>query len=170
MATSVAKYGQGMVYGATIMEGTGRIGFGLAFARHANSISYAKTIKVSGQPVTYRYEETFSDFHVSILATYSHENASKTHVLLLALGPEVNFLTATKQYIVEGYSHSAQVPRLGLGVIARYERVIPAFGRTKAFLSVAGSWMEGAIETDEYAPPAESMGSAAVTAGLAFPF
>jgi hypothetical protein len=172
VATSVSKYASGLVYGVGIMEGTGRFGFGLSLLRFANSTSYEKPIKSGAGEIIYRYQEDFSDFYVSILGTYMRDNSKKGTLMIAGLGPQVHFLAATKQYILEKVSITAHEARLGMGAVLRYERVMGMFGNTTIFVGAAWSWMQSGIEVvgeGEYAPPAEGMTSGTITAGLAFP-
>ena len=170
VTSSASAYGNGLVYGATILEGKGRFGFGISLLRFDNVISYEKTIKQGEETRIYKYQETFADFYLGILGTYTLDNKTRTARFVAGVGPEVHFLTASKQYILEGYSLSARSSRLGFGIMARVERAIPVFGGTRAHLGIGYSWMESGVAVDEYSPPLEGANSLAVTAGLAFPF
>ena len=171
--TPSSNYDTGLVYGAHLFEGSGKIGFGVMADRFVNSITYATVIKSGGEIITYRYDETFSDFFVSILATYWLKNGGKPSQILLAMGPQIHFLTATKEYKLENYAQSARASRLGFGIMLHYQRRIPAFGSMALVLNAAYSWAQsGALVPDvyEYTPPYESISITTVTAGLAFPF
>jgi hypothetical protein len=169
--TPSSNYDAGLVYGAHLFEGSGKIGFGVMADRFVNSIAYQTQIKSGGQTIIYRYEETFSDFYVSILATYWLKNSGSSSRVLLAMGPQIHFLTATKEYKLENYAQSARTSRLGFGVMLHYQRRIWAFGDMALVLNTAYSWAQsGSLMLDEYTPPHESISITTITAGLAFPF
>ena len=173
ITTSQSRYGSGLVYGATIMEGVGRFGFGLSVQRFANSFTSQRMVldTRTGKMVTYAYADRISDFFLTILATYMRANPTKATLLIAGLGPQVHFLTADGDYYIKDSAVTARDSRLGLGAMLRYERAISMFGRT-TFIATAGlSWMQPGIElADEYTPPPEGMTSASITVGLAFPF
>ena len=123
--TSSDNYSSGLVYGASIREGTKRLAFGIGAHRFANSISYEKDVKSGGGTTTHRYEETFRDFFVTILVYVHFPLHKDVDRLLLGCGPQVHFLTATKQYILEKYSETVRDSRLGIQLSARYERIFP---------------------------------------------
>lgn len=170
VTSSASAYGDGLIYGATILEGKGHYGFGISMLRFDNSISYQRVTKQTQGVVVRKYQETFSDFTLGILGTYTRENSSGSARFVAGMGPEVHFLNADRQAITEGYTLSAKSTRLGLGIMARVERVISIFGGTRAHLGAGYSWMESGVPVDEYSPPLGGANSVAVTAGLAFPF
>jgi hypothetical protein len=173
VTTSRAKYGSGFVYGATIMEGVGRFGFGLSMQRFANSFTSQRMVldTRTGKMVTYRYADHISDFFLTILATYMRDNPRRATLLIAGLGPQIHFLAAEGDYYIKGSPVSARDSRLGVGAILRYERVIGMFGGTTLVAAASVSWMESGLElADEYTPPPDGLTSASITVGLAFPF
>ena len=173
VTTSDSRYGSGLVYGATIMEGVGRFGFGLSMQSLSNSFTSERMVldTRTGKMVMYRYANHISDSFLTILATYMRESPGKATLLIAGLGPQIHFLAAEGDYYIKDAPVSARDSRLGVGAMLRYERVIWMFGRT-TFIATAGlSWMQSGIEVaDEYSPPADGMTSASITVGLAFPF
>jgi hypothetical protein len=171
--TSESRYGSGFVYGATIMEGVGSLGFGLSMQRFANSFTSQRMVldTRTGKPVTYRYADHIADFVLTILATYMRDNPRRATLMIAGLGPQVHFLAAEGDYYIEGSPVTARDSRLGLGAMLRYERVVSMFGRTTFVATASLSWMQSGVElADEYTPPPEGMTSASITIGLAFPF
>jgi hypothetical protein len=170
--TASSKFGSGLIYGGTIIEGTGRIGFGITARNFANSISYDRSIKVEEGVQTFQYEEKFSDFYLTVLATYNRRlNRNSTHILT-GIGPQVHFVRATKYFVTDGYSVGARDFRIGIGLLLRLQQRIPAFGRMAFVLTLTQSWAEsgGEISLYDYETPHESLTFSAATAGLAFPF
>jgi hypothetical protein len=168
--TSESKYGSGLVYGVTVMEGTGRFGLGLSLMRFENSWSYESPVKTPQGTTIYKYRENFSDSCIGILGTWMHGKSPKLH-FIAAIGPQIHFLSATRQRVVQGFTDKARESRLGIGALVRYERRIEMFGSTSFVVAASYSWMESGIELwDVYTPPAQGLTSAALTVGLAFPF
>lgn len=170
--TESSKFGSGITYGASIIEGTGRIGFGLTGRRFANSMLYDRSIKVGDGEETYEYEEAFSDFYVTVLATYNMRFGENSTHIVAGMGPQVHFVKATKYFITDGYSVAARDFRLGLGILLRLQQRIPAFGRMAFVVTSTYCWAETGDEMSlyDYQTPQESMAFPSVTAGLAFPF
>jgi len=171
--TGSSKYGDGMIFGASIIEGEGRVGFGIVTSTFSNSITYSVTIPSGDEQQIYNYEEKFSDFFVTILATFRPNLGSQSRHLVGGIGPQVHFLKATKYYITDGYSVSARDFRLGLGIWLRFLQRIHAFGNTAIVITATHSWAEPAgetVEPFEYTVPDEGLAFPTVTAGLAFPF
>jgi hypothetical protein len=172
--TPTSSYGRGFVYGATLTEGTGRIGFGVALRRFSNSIRYDRAIKVGGGETVFEYEEAFADFYLTIMATYNHPAKERSQNRLLAgIGPQVHFVRATKYYITDRYSRGVNETRLGIGFLVRYHRRMEMFGGIAFILSAMHSRTESGTKFNpltDYAPPPESVNPTTVTAGLAFPF
>jgi hypothetical protein len=170
--TESSSFGSGITYGASIIEGTGRIGFGLTGRRFANSVLYDRTIKVGDGEGTFEYEEMFSDFYVTVLATYNMRFGGNSTQIVAGMGPQVHFVKATKYFITDGYSVAARDFRLGLGILLRLQQRIPAFGRMAFVVTSTYSWAETGDEMSlyDYQTPQESMSFPSVTAGLAFPF
>ena len=170
--TESSNFGSGVIYGASIIEGTGRIGFGIAGRRFTNSILYDRSIKVGDAEAVYEYEEAFSDFYVTVLATYNLRFGDNSTHIVAGMGPQVHFVKATKYFITDGYSVAARDFRLGLGILLRLQQRIPAFGRMAFVLTSTYSWAETGNDMGpyDYQTPHESMSFPSVTAGLAFPF
>lgn len=169
VTTSESVYGSGLVYGATIMEGTGRFGLGLSYMRLGNSWFYEHRVKV-GPDSVFRYQEDYVDSYVSILGTWMHGKSPKEQ-FIAGIGPQIHFLSATKHSVVQGSVESARDSRLGIGALVRYRHRIEMFGSMSLVVAAWFSWMESGVEMlDVYTPPAEGMTSAAITVGLAFPF
>jgi hypothetical protein len=172
IATSESKYGSGFAYGATLMEGVGRFGFGLSMRRFANTFTAEKLglDPRTGKTITYRFADKVSDTRLAVLATYMRSVPKKSVLLIAGVGPEIHWLIAQGEY-VKGTEMTSRDSRLGLSAIVRYERLISMFGRATFTTTLAVSWMESGIEyADEYDPPAEGMTSASLTVGVAFPF
>jgi hypothetical protein len=168
--TSESKYGSGLIYGVIVMEGTGRFGLGLSLMRFENSSSYQRPVKIDGDVTVFKYKENFSDSYIGILGTWMHGKSPKVH-FIAAIGPQIHFLSATRQRVVQGFTDKARESRLGIGALVRYERRIEMFGSTSFVVAASYSWMESGIELwDVYTPPAQGLTSAALTVGLAFPF
>jgi hypothetical protein len=174
LVTSSSKYGSALVYGASIMEGKGRFGVGFAFMRFGNSFDSQISVKRDGKVVTARFRETVWDYYVSILGTYMRQSPNKKTLLIAGLGPQIHFLSSNRPNPSGAYTETARDSRLGIGLMARYERVISMFGETTAFVSGSCSWMQSGIPLvdplSEYTPPVDAVTSAALTVGLAFPF
>jgi hypothetical protein len=170
--TETKTYGEGLVYGASIIEGKGRIGFGVALRRFSNSILYDVSIKEASGTLIFQYEEAFSDFYLNILATYNLRFSQNTTHIVAGIGPQVHFVQATKYFITEGYSVSARDYRLGVGAILRLEHRIHAFGRMAFVVNAGYSWADSGDELSiyDYQTPQGSMTFPTITAGLAFPF
>lgn len=170
VVTSEPKYGSGLVYGVSLMEGDGRLGLGLTFLRLESSSSWEKSLKTGEEFTVYRYREELSDSYVGILATWMHGKQPKRR-LVVGAGPQIHFLSATKQYVLEKYALNVRESRLGIGALVRYQRQIEMFGKTSLVVTASYSWMESGVELmGTYAPPADGLTSAALTLGLAFPF
>ncbi len=173
VTTSSSNYGNGLVYGISIIEGEGRIGFAIVTSAFSNSIFYDAEVMSGEAQKIYRYEEKFSDFYITILATFRPSIFDSSSRILGGIGPQVHFLRATKYYITDGYSVSARDFRLGMGIWLRFHRQIHIFGNTAIVITATHSWAQGAgenIEPFEYTVPDEGLAFPAVTAGLAFPF
>ena len=175
LVASSSKYGPALVYGASIMEGKGRFGVGFAFMRFGNSFDSAISRKgQSGEVLTAHFKNTVWDYYVSIFGTYMRVGAKKNTVLIAGLGPQIHFLSSRRLNPTGAYTETARDSRLGIGLMARYERVISMFGETTAFVSGSCSWMQSGIPLvdplSEYTPPVDAVTSAALTVGLAFPF
>jgi hypothetical protein len=173
LAASNSKYGNGFAYGGSIIEGTGRFGFGLSFLSFTNSFTDSVlainpgTMKLENH--VFRGEVT--DFYISVLALYLRDNPKKGVLMLAGFGPEIHFLQASSQDYVADFRSSGSDSRLGMGAILRYEKVIRMFGTATFVVTAAWSWMQAGIEVvDEFTPPTEGMTAGAVTVGLAFPF
>ena len=170
--TSSDNYGSGLTYGASIIEGTGRIGFGISAYRFSNSIAYQTFVKTGEQTTRFDYEEDFSDFYLTIMATYNlRPGGDETH-LMAGLGPQVHFLAATKHFITDRYSVTARDFRLGMGIALRLERRIYAFGSLAFVVTAMWSWAQAGQAFDplyEYQTPAESFTFPTITAGVAWP-
>jgi hypothetical protein len=170
--THSSEFGSGLIYGASIIEGTGRIGFGVTARRFSNSIFYDRSIKVGDGAQTFEYEELFSDFYITVLASYNMRfGENSTHVLAGA-GPQVHFIKATKYFITDGYSVAARDFRMGFGLLLRIQQRVYALGGMAVVLTSTYSWAEsgGELTLYDYGTPGESIAFPAVTAGLAFPF
>ena len=172
--TPTSSYGNGFVYGATITEGTGRIGFGIALRRFSNSIRYDRAIKTGGGEMLFEYEEVYSDFYLTIMATYNHPAKRRgKNYILAGIGPQVHFIRATKYYITDRFSRGVGESRLGIGLLIQYHRRMEMFGGIAFILSAMHSRTESGTEFNpliDYAPPPESVNPTTITAGLAFPF
>lgn len=171
--TGSPSFGSGLTYGATITEGTGRIGFAITFRTFSNSVSYNTEVKSGDDTIIFDYEEEFSDFYISAMPTYSIWVGSRSNHVLLGFGPQVHFVRSEKFYISDGFSMTARDFRLGAGVVLRYERRMEMFGGIAFALTAGQSWSEdGAeyLELYEYRPPPEAISFPIVTAGLAFSF
>lgn len=171
--TSSNNYGSGLTYGGAITEGTGRIGFRVSAQRFSNSISYETLVKTGTGTTLFAYEEDFSDFHVSIMATYNLRSSGSATHLLAGIGPQVHFLHATKHFITDHYSLTARDFRLGMGVLLRLKRRIYAFGSLAFVIAAMYSWAQAGEGFDplyEYRAPAESFTFPTITAGFALPF
>jgi len=169
VSTSSSDYSSGLLYGATITEGTGRIGFAISAHRFSNTLTYQRSVKAGQDMRVYKYEETFSDLCVTIMATLRLRDSRSTNQVFAGLGPEVHLIAARKLYASEGIEETARDGRLGLGGVLRYQRRIWMFGETALVVTGSYSWMASvAPVSGVYAPPSESMSFGAITAGLAF--
>ncbi|MFZ1947662.1 MAG: hypothetical protein WAW06_08950 [bacterium] len=169
--SSSGWYGSGLVYGATIIEGTGNFGTGLTMMRAATSEA-SRTVTKTG---IFRHTDDYSDFCVTLLGTWTRADSTHKTLYWAGLGPQVHIISATRQHTDEGFAESARESRFGIGLLGRCERKIEAFGSVAVALSVACSWMESGIDTSAdpyapFAPPAGAVSSVAVTAGLSLPF
>ncbi len=161
-----------MIIGASIIEGQGRIGFGIVTSTFANSIKYDVSISSGESERVYHYEEEFSDFFVTVLATFRPDQTGSRPVIG-GIGPQVHFLKATKYYITDGYSISARDFRLGIALWLRFHQRIDAFGNTAIVITASHCWAQRAgdnIDPLEYTVPEEALAFPTITAGLAFPF
>jgi len=169
--TSSRDYSFGLVYGVSITEGSGKVGFGVLARRFANTVSWQTEILVDKTIQVFEYQETFSDFYISGMATFNLRNSHNETFLLAGLGPQIHFLTATKLFVVEGVEITGRDFRLGVGAILRYQHSIGMFGGTALVLTGAYSWASSVEAVkDDYAPPTESLTFSTITAGLAFAF
>ncbi len=168
--TTSSEFGNGLVYGLGLTEGSGKIGFGITALRFANTYTGdTTTVTPGGKSYTTDFEETVNDFFITILAIYRLADAKKTHRLLLGAGPQIHLVNSEIQ--IGAIKLSARSSRLGLGLMFRYHRRIEMFGETAFVVTGAYSYVQDvASHTDQYEPPRESLGLATVTAGLAFPF
>ena len=170
IVTSETRYGSGLVYGVSVIEGSGRFGLGISYMRFTNSNSTQRPVKVGQDVIVYKYKEEFSDSYVSVMATWTYSTRAGPR-LIAGVGPQVHFLSATKHYVVERYVQTARESRLGIGATLRYYRGLEIFGGIRLLVAASYSWMESGVEVqDVYAPPPQGLNSAAITAGLAFPF
>ena len=169
--SSDSSLGSGFIYGGSLVEGTGRFGLAISLLGSSNSIFYRHILKTGGGDSVFTYEEKFSDFRLGILGAWIKESAGGITRLIVAIGPEVHFLKATKFSFVQRFSETAREERLGAGALVRYERRLEMFGKMTLTVSGSFSWMESGIRrTDIYTPPPQGATSGALTAGLAFPF
>jgi hypothetical protein len=170
MAASESVYGRGLVYGATLIEGTGRFGLGISYTRFANSLAYEHTVKQGEDVQVFNYKEDLADSYVGIMGIWMPAGSSRGR-LIAGVGPQVHFLSATKHYIVQRFTENARESRLGIGVSVRWQRRLEMFGGISLTAAASCSWMEpGVALPDVYTPPAAGMTSAAFTLGLALPF
>jgi hypothetical protein len=171
--TGSTNFGSGLTYGATITEGTGRIGFAITFRRFSNSISYSTEVKSGEDTIIFDYEEEFSDFYISAMPTYNFWLGSRSNHMLLGFGPQVHFVRSEKFYISDGFSMTARDFRLGAGVVLRYERRMDMFGGVAFALTAGQSWSEDRSDHPDpydYKTPPEAISFPILTAGLAFSF
>jgi hypothetical protein len=171
--TGSINYGSGLVYGATITEGTGRIGFAITFRRFSNSVFYSTEVKSGENTLIFDYEEAFSDFIVSGMPTYNIRIGGYSNHIILGFGPQVHFIRSEKFFVTDGYSMAARDFRLGAGVMLRYERRLEMFGDLAFSLTAGQSWSEDGPDFDsiyEYGTPPEAVAFPTITAGLAFTF
>jgi hypothetical protein len=167
--TPSGTYQDGLIYGLSVTEGTGKLGFGVTAWRFSNT--HPGVIVVDGpdgKPHETEFEESVSDFYITFLAVYRLKPAGKNQ-LMLAGGPQVHFLNSTLQ--VGELSWGARDFRLGMGAMVRYQRRIEMFGKTAFVLAGTYSHMQSvSSRTDQYEVPTASVNIGTVTAGLAFPF
>jgi hypothetical protein len=171
VSTSSSDYSSGLFYGATITEGTGRIGFAVSAHRFSNTITYQTSVKAGQDIRVYKYEEAFSDLCVTVMATLRFRDGQSTNQMFVGLGPQVHLIAARKFYAFEGIEEAAHDGRVGFGGMLRYQRQIRMFGKTALVVTGSYSWMRSVAPVPGiYAPPPESMTFGAITAGLAFAF
>jgi hypothetical protein len=171
LRTSSGWYGSGLVYGVTILEGTGRLGLGITMMRTSSSRAFGTTTKTG----IYRHTDNFADFCLTVLPIWMRADDKHRTVLYAGMGPQVHIITADRQHTDEGFAESVRQSRLGIGLLGRCERKIEAFGDAAVTASAACSWMESGNDTSAdpyapFAPPASSVTSVAVTVGLSLPF
>ena len=168
--TTSSKFGNGLVYGLGLTEGSGKIGFGITALRFTNTYTGdTTTVTSEGKIFTTEIEETVNDFFITILATYHLGGARRTDHLLLGVGPQIHLVNSEIQ--IGDIKLSGRSSRLGLGLIFRYHRRIEMFSGAAFMVSGAYSYVQDvASHTDQYEPPRESLSLGTVTAGLAFPF
>jgi hypothetical protein len=165
--TSRDDYGSAFAYGVSLIEGAGRFGWGFTFLGHSNSTLWESTTKQG----VFRHKEELSDNCLTLLGTWIRQSPEAGTVLVAGLGPQIHFLGGTRIHFDQGYSESARESRLGIGLLGRYERPVPALGSTTFIVTASFSWMEAGVEPVEvYGLPAAALTSGAVTIGLAFPF
>lgn len=165
--TSRDEFGPAFEYGASLIEGTGRFGWGFTLLGHSNSTMWQEVTKAG----VFRHKDELSDNCLTLLGTWMFGDLDAGTLLVAGLGPQIHFLNGTRTHVDQGYSESVRETRLGIGALGRYERPVPALGRTAFVITASVSWMESSVATgDPYQLPTPSVTAAAVTVGLAFPF
>lgn len=180
--TTGDDYGPAVEYGISLMEGTGRFGWGFTFLGHSKSSMWASETKNG----IYRYKEELSSRRLALLGIWIVGNQETPNreargqeppeqearpLLVVGLGPQIYFLKGVKTHLDGGYSESVRENRLGFGALARYERPVPALGGTTFVVTASLSWMESSSPTlDPYQLPTDPVTSGEITVGLAFPF
>jgi hypothetical protein len=165
--TSGDEYGPAFEYGVSLIEGTGKFGWGFTFLGHSNSTF----CEISTKDGTYRHKDNLSDHRLTLLGIWIIGDPDAGPFLVAGLGPQIHFLKGIRTHIDQGYSESVRETRLGIGALARYERPLPALGRTTFVITASLSWMESSSPTfDPYQLPTEAVTAGAITVGLAFPF
>jgi hypothetical protein len=162
--TSSEAFGDGLVFGATIVEGSGLIGFGIS----ADKFGHSRKYEENGA----NFEVETSDFLVTILATFNPIRSDNPSRLILGVGPQVHFLNSRKFFLDDGISVGAKASRLGLGLLGRYQRRSHLFGSLTLTVSALYSWVEEADPADPYTyvPPEQAFNATTLMLGLAYPF
>jgi hypothetical protein len=163
--TSSDSYGSGFVWGATI-RGDQRLTFGVAARFYETSVE----IESEANPGTTYAEDKYRIFSLSPYAYLDLFKGKPDNQLLVAAGPQVHFVNASRSILIASTSIGARETRLGFGGLIRYERRIRMFQEMFFVAEAYYSYMEGTFEkVDNYQPPLESINLVGIVMGLGYP-